>query len=208
MIRKELPFWIGLVCATVVLADYFFAVPFLAAASKEILQWRVILAAFALALGIGNLTRIHGSAIAHRKQYWPFSVLLLATLYGYLLLGIVATSKSPVYKFFWDYMYQPLSGTWYSMTVFYMTSACWRAFRIRNAHAAIMMVAAVIVMLGQVGLGKVLWSQLPVIGNWIMTYPNNAGMRGISIGAALGMVALSLRVILGLERGHLGGVGE
>jgi len=30
-------------------------------------------------------------------------------------------------------------------------------------------------------------------------------MRGITIGGALGAVALSLRVILGLERGYLGG---
>jgi hypothetical protein len=207
-LRKELPFWVGLAAAAIIMVDYFFNIPALSQASKDILQWRIILSAFALALGIGNLTRIHSHIIAQRKPYWTFSVLLLFTLYAYLLLGIATTTRSPQYKFWWDNLYQPLHGTWYSMTVFYMTSACWRAFRIRNSQAAIMLASAVLVMLGNVGIGKVMWSQLPVIAAWINSIPTNAGMRGITIGASLGMISLSLRVIVGLERGHLGGVGE
>jgi len=92
--------------------------------------------------------------------------------------------------------------------VFYMTSACWRAFRIKTPQAAVMMGAAVLAMLGQVGIGQVIWSQLPAIKSWLQGPPTTAGMRGITIGAALGMISMSFRVILGLERSHLGGVGE
>jgi hypothetical protein len=38
-----------------------------------------------------------------------------------------------------------------------------------------------------------------------MNFPNSAAMRGMNIGAALGIMGVSLRVIMGLERGHLGG---
>ena len=42
------------------------------------------------------------------------------------------------------------------------------------------------------------------VANWIMSVPNLAGQRAIVIGIALGVVSLSLRVILGVERSHLG----
>ncbi len=67
--------------------------------------------------------------------------------------------------------------------------------------------SAILVMLSKVGIGQLIWSQIPVIGNWIMAVPNTAGMRGIVIGSCLGAVGVSLRIMLGLERGHLGGGG-
>jgi len=39
-----------------------------------------------------------------------------------------------------------------------------------------------------------------------MRVVNVSGTRGIIIGAALGAMGISLRVIFGLERGHLSGV--
>jgi hypothetical protein len=47
--------------------------------------------------------------------------------------------------------------------------------------------------------------QMSDYANWIMDIPNTAGQRAIMMGAALGVVATSLRVILGIERSYLGG---
>jgi hypothetical protein len=38
-----------------------------------------------------------------------------------------------------------------------------------------------------------------------MNYPQNASKRAIMIGAALGVMATGLRVILGIERSYLSG---
>jgi len=43
------------------------------------------------------------------------------------------------------------------------------------------------------------------VGDWIMDVPNTAGSRGILLGATLGGIAVLLRVILGIERGHFVG---
>ena len=45
----------------------------------------------------------------------------------------------------------------------------------------------------------------PGVKDWIMDVPNLAGKRAILMGAALGAISTGLRVILGLERAHLGG---
>jgi hypothetical protein len=47
--------------------------------------------------------------------------------------------------------------------------------------------------------------QLPAIQDWIMEVPQNAAKRAIIIGAALGVMATGLRVILGIERSYLSG---
>lgn len=44
--------------------------------------------------------------------------------------------------------------------------------------------------------------------NWIMMVPQMAGQRAIMIGICLGVISMSLRLILGVERSHLGSDAE
>ena len=50
------------------------------------------------------------------------------------------------------------------------------------------------------------WSifQIPNMAIWIMNSPNLAGQRAIMIGIGLGVVSMSLRLLLGIERTYLG----
>jgi hypothetical protein len=47
--------------------------------------------------------------------------------------------------------------------------------------------------------------RLAAVQQWIMDFPQNAAKRAILIGAALGVMATGLRVILGIERSYLSG---
>lgn len=203
--KQQLPVLVGAVAGIIViLAVYFPAAP-LEMASKEILRWQVVVTAFSLVLGIANISRIHVRKVARKEAYSGYSLMLLVVMYGALFLGLVYGAQSPQYRFIWDNVYSALNATWYSTTAFYMMSSAWRGFRVRSPQAAVLMGTAVIAMLSKVGIGQLMWSQIPVIGNWIMAVPNTAGMRGIVIGSCLGAVGVSLRIMLGLERGHLGG---
>jgi hypothetical protein len=61
-------------------------------------------------------------------------------------------------------------------------------------------------MLGQVPVGIAMFGEgLADVTQWILDVPNLASKRGIALGVGLGMVATSLRILLGIERTYLGG---
>ncbi len=91
----------------------------------------------------------------------------------------------------------------FSLLAFFIASAAYRAFRARTLEATLLLVTAAIVMLGRVPVGAEIWSKLPVMQDWVMAIPQMAAKRGIFIGVAMGTIAMSLRVILGLERTYL-----
>jgi hypothetical protein len=102
----------------------------------------------------------------------------------------------------------------FSLLAFFIASAAYRAFIARTLESNLLLIAAVLVMLGNTSLGSFLTSwlpdslsflHLPKVAEFIMKYPNTAGQRAIMIGAGLGLIGSSLRIILGIERSYLGG---
>ena len=81
------------------------------------------------------------------------------------------------------------------------------------APGTLLLLAGFLVMLGRVPIGDQITHFLPEghrlsnLSDWIMNVPNKAGQRAIMIGIALGTVSTSLRLILGIEKSHLGGEG-
>jgi hypothetical protein len=104
----------------------------------------------------------------------------------------------------YNYVFFPCNATMFSLLAFFIASAAFRAFRARNTEAALLLGAAILVLLGRAPIGRFIYDALPEITNWIIDVPNNAGRRAIMMGAALGGIVTGLRVILGLERSHLG----
>ena len=109
-----------------------------------------------------------------------------------------------VYTWLVDHVFAPCNATMFALLAFFIASAAFRAFRARNVEAALLLGAAIVIMIGRVPLGRAISEMLPWLSDWIIDVPNNAGRRAIMMGAALGAIATGLRVILGLERSHLG----
>ncbi len=165
-----------------------------------------------LFMGLINLTRVHGNTIKRRREHWVYSVWLLIVLYGYAILGLVGGMENEAFGWIYDAVIVPLDATMFSMLAFFIASAAYRAFRIRNLESILMMVVAFIVMLGNVSLGEAIWSAESFMGgfkgikDWFMAIPNAASQRAIGIGIFLGAYAAILRVALGLEKRYLGGL--
>ena len=116
-------------------------------------------------------------------------------------------------------VFKSAQSTMFALLAFFVASASFRAFRIKSKEAGLLMFSAFIVMLGNVPLGNMLskvFSYIPFIGRfldiaaikeWIMAYPSSAAQSAILIGAMLGYISSSLKIIFGVERSHLGGEG-
>ncbi len=186
-------------------------------AYTTLLAWGRIVGAFALVLGLGSLLRTHTEKIRRRRRDWPYSVVTIVSFFVMCALGIFWGHEAGT-SFYWCFqnILVPLDATMFSLLAFFIASAAFRTFRARSAEATLLLVAALVVMLGRVpsamsavlghsSLNDLLTDRMPDISEWIMNVPTVAGRRGIIFGVTLGAIATSLRILLGIERSHLGG---
>jgi len=178
-------------------------------------DWAPIIVAFALILGVGSLTRIHSHKIRRKAKNWQYSYAVLIPLFGMPILAhiwpesISGGMDSPsIFHFIFMHIQVPIQATMFSLLAFYIASAAFRAFRAKSALATVLLLAAVVVMLGQVPIGEIFGRWLPETGLWILRYPNLAAKRAIMLGVGFGILATSLKIIFGVERNWLGGAGK
>lgn len=220
-VRVLIPTIVTFVTGIVLIAAFFIPHEPFRTFDRDFSTWFDIVAAFAFILGGGNLLRMHGDRVYRRHKDRLFS---LVTVVGFLVTLFVGVFKirysgphnwaaavdenGTVFQFIYDSMFDPLSAAMFSLLAFFVASASFRAFRAKTPEATLLLLAAFVILLGRTFIGSALGSWLPSLSAWIMTWPNAAGQRAIMIGIALGIISTSLKLILGIERSHLGGGGE
>jgi hypothetical protein len=191
--------------------------PYVGDTSNQLLDWLIIIGGFTLLLGVVSILRVSVQAIQRKKEGWPFKI---ATILSVLVMSVPAllpSSWSPLFGRFegsiYDWLFvnlqSPMMATMFATLAFYIASAAFRAFRARTAEATLLLVTATLVMFWRVPIGEAFLNLIPgdlpyFINKFVMNGVNLAVQRGIIIGAALGAAALSLRIILGIERTYMG----
>ncbi|QUL99054.1 MAG: hypothetical protein IMF26_03010 [Candidatus Fermentithermobacillus carboniphilus] len=198
--KRTIPVAIAFVCGIIQVVDYFFKIESVNTWAQEIRSWVSIVAIFALGLGAVNVLRVHLKKVRQAPSESLNSILLLITFLVTISIGLTAGQSSKPYKFIFDYIIVPTGSAIFSLLAFYIGTAAYRAFRAKNAEAAILLVTGCIVMLGKVPLGEKIIPFAPKWTTWIMEVLNVGGQRGVMIAGAIGFVAVSLRIIIGLER--------
>lgn len=197
---------VALLCGVIVLLDYFITDATLDTVGGAMVTWVTILAAVAFLLGLLNLVRVHGGRIVRGAAGWPYSLALIGALLVTLLLGLApgsAGASDPALQWLFTYVYQPLNAAIFSLLAFYLATAAYRALRLRTPEAGGLLIAGVIVLLGQIPLGAQIWDVLPQARTWLLAVISTAALRGIIIAAALGAILTGLRVLLGADRQYL-----
>ncbi|HTW91784.1 MAG TPA: hypothetical protein VMH22_08755 [bacterium] len=178
-----------------------------------------IITAFSLVLGLGSILQHHFNKIQHKIVNWQYSWITVITILVTGIIGLfggidpahpgILPTHIGSFSFHMQTLYMnmivPLGATMFSMLAFFMASAAYRAFRARSFAATLLLAAAFVLMLGAVPLGRMIFHPLPSFAEWILAVPNTAAKRGINFGIQLGILATSLKILLGIERGWLGG---
>jgi hypothetical protein len=219
--RSTLPLIISLVVGLLMVGEFFIPHWRYHLLTENLLEWGVIVSAGAFFLGLINLLQVNLPKIIERQPDWQYKVVMIIGLLATLIAGFSGgeqrISDGYAYRWIYDYVLVPLNATMFALLAFYIASAAFRAFRARNLDATVLLGAACLVMIARVPIGEAIGSFLSTLSfgllpdawlsqlmNWIMDVPNTAARRAIFIGAALGAVATGLRIILGIERSHLG----
>ena len=217
--KRELPLLMTAVIGLFMILSFFVPHQWVSVPADFLQATAIVVVAFGYVLGGANVLRINLDAISKRAPDWQYKILLVVSLLVTLGVGILDGAandggflkQGTRSKWIYDTIYSPMSATLFSLLAFFIASAAFRAFRIRTVEAGLLAVAALIVMLGRVPIGDKFTGFLPdalhlsTMQDWIMNFPQNAAKRAILIGAALGVMATGLRVILGIERSYLGG---
>ncbi len=215
--REKIPLALLIILGLIGLTDRFMPHPGPEALNQYLRDTLLrIISAFALILGLGNLIVRHFNRIKRKEEHWPHSYVLLGSFVLASIIGLFGGVSGELwfptsiggFQFDITTIYNkiliPLGASMFSLLAFYMASAAYRSFRARNWLAALLLISAFIVMLGQVPLGAYISPVIPEISQWIMEVPNTAAKRGIELGIILGMLATLLKILTGIERSWLG----
>lgn len=211
--RRQVPLILCFAFGIVMALTEFSPHPFSQGLNKEVIDWALVIGPFALVLAIATLVQTHWVRIRRRSEYWRYSFLVFIGMIVMVAIGIPAGQQHPAFEWLFEYVQVPMDATMFSLLAFFIASAAYRAFRARTLEATLLLVAALIVMIGNAPVGDLIWNTVMPFGDnlpsaarqWILDNPNLSARRGIILGISLGVISQSIRIILGIERSYLGG---
>lgn len=199
--RQIFPVGLAIAVGLIVLLGEFITNDTFGGLTSILKAWGAIVFAFAVLLGLANVVLFHVRRIVARDSQMPFSVLILATtLVVFLLVSPLPGSTSAGAQWVLRYVYQPLEASFLALLVFFIATAVYRALRVRTWEMALFALSAVIVLIGSVPFMQVISPLIPAAKEWVINVPALAGVRGILLGAALGIIATGLRLLTGIDR--------
>lgn len=220
--KRQLPVILAFIAGIIFWAQFF--IP--SKASKDMLEvfttsWAIIMSGAALVLGLLSAVHYHYTKVKLKKPGFGYSIVTLSAfvivafvgLFPIYYPGFAERTIQPGSFFDWIFIhvFVALDATMFSLLAFFIASAAFRAFRARTPEATALLIAGCIMMIGRVPFGEWLGKlpgteiDLPAIASWILNTPNAAAQRGILLGVILSQVAISLRIIFGIERTYMGG---
>ena len=174
--KRQIPILIATVVGLSTLFGWFIDNPtFERFVNDDATQWYDILASFAIFLGALNLMKLQGKKVLKQQSGWHYSLFAIGGFFFAIVAGFVykgndavewgvhVTSKGTLFKWMFEYMFTPLSATMFALLAFFVASASYRAFRVRNLEATLLLVSGIIIMVGRVPLGS-------SISSWFVMY--------------------------------------
>lgn len=170
-------------------------------------DWAVIVAALAILLGILNLILSNWERIRNREQAWFYNLITILSLIGILLIDPISNGRTDGSFYSSTGMLPPIftgiitatQASLAGIAVVFLISGAAELYRKRKDNWSILFLSSVIfVLLTWVPLTA--FKAFSGLRDWFLAIPVAAGLRGIIIGGALGILFFGIRTLVGAER--------
>ncbi len=194
-----------LIVSLFIYVPYFFHVPRIMTEMEIWLtETTVIIASFAIWVGLFTSTRREIVRIQRRRRGWYYAGFLLGLAWTMVLTGLLLGKQNTIYTFLqWAFVI-PGDSTIYAILVFYLTSAGARAFRLRSLESTLLTFGAIFVLLKQAPLGEILAPWAGPMAVYLQDTIAMAATRVFSVSLAVGAVVLAIRLMAGQEMAVVG----
>jgi hypothetical protein len=184
--------------AALIIASRFHLLPGLQLMATILYTWVLLLAAFALLLGIASVAWVHLGRIQGGEPEWGLSLILLIGLLGVFVIGILspAGTNSPLIEWVFDALIAPGQASLFALTGFFVVAAAYRYLRLDRPDAIWILMGALLALLVQTPLSQQLLPPIfTSLADWLLVWPVMAALRGALLGGALAALLVGLRLL-------------
>ncbi len=171
----------------------------------SLLNWAIILAAFALLVGVVNLLIVHTAKIRQKQKGSLYSVFLIFFLLLTLVIGLIPGQETNV-SWLFNSIQLPVEASLMALLAITLTYASIRLLRQRLSFISVIFILfALFSLIGTAPLP--IFGSLPfmnIFRPFVAQVLAAGGARGILLGVALGTLTTGLRILLGADRPYGG----
>ncbi len=197
---------VAIAVGLLVLLGYFIPIAPLLNLQNTLVQWAVILTAFALLAGVINLLAVHVTKIRRRDKGSLYSLILILSMLATLAVVLPFGPTSAWSLWIFNNIQTPIESSLMALLAFVLLFAGIRLLRRRlDLFAVVFLITAVLVVLGTAPI--FFTGQIPVLSQvraTILEVPVAAGSRGILLGVSLGILVTGIRILVGTDRPYSG----
>lgn len=160
-----------------------------------LLDYAVIIAAFALILGIVHLVRVHARRVRERGNGWQYSLFLLVITLFFTVVGLIEGANGIITQWSVTTLLLPLQAAFFSLLAFFLVSVLYRTARVRSFESFLLVAIAVVVVVAGTPLGATFAPWLVTFKTWVMESVATAGARAVLLGIGVGTLVTAFRFV-------------
>jgi hypothetical protein len=191
VVRKWVPVSIAVVTGLLTLAGYLFPQTLWGSYRDQLVEWAVIVGGFAVILGLLNVISVHSKRVFNLGKGWVYSLVLLVAALVSWIPPVTQGSSGEATRQIFDIVIAPVGASLAALLVFTLTLAAF-------PWSLLFIVVAGLTLLGSTPVHGL--ECLSDVHSWLINVPGMAGVRGLLLGVALGIVVTGLRVLLTRDR--------
>lgn len=198
---REITLAIFAIFFLVSVGGYYIDIPLISSVNTELANWVQIMVNIALGTGFIALFLYHSRKVTRKAKGYQFSFIIFAAI---AVMFVAMYSGPEVRGWLYGEVFTAMTTSVICFALFYEVSGAYRAFRVRNLDALLLMVSGFIMIINFAPLYESLFPAFGVIPAWILGVPSMGASRGIIIGVAIGTIAIAIRILLGYEKAYTG----